>query len=175
MKDVVITLSGAEVYAAKAVALQIQLAKEKTHVVNKRICSRDDLRINLDGQMAEIAVSRYLGLDYNPKIHLRGDGGVDFNYRDNTLQVKSTQTNYLLFPKREAMTCDLAILCTPSRDKHNLVFIRGWIDQEDWFQDSRDVERIPGVISCGVEAEKLYHIDELDIYITCKKQKTKKD
>ena len=175
MMDEAVTLSGAEIYAAKVVALQIQLAKEKTHVVNKRICSRDDLQINLDGQMAEIAVCRYLGLDYSPEIHLRGDGGVDFNYRDRTLQVKSTQTNYLLFPKREAMTCDYAILCTPSRDKHSLVFIRGWLDRAEWYWMSRDVERIPGVISCGVEIDKLHPIDELDKDITCKKQKTKKD
>jgi hypothetical protein len=167
MKDEAITLTGPEMYAAKAVALQIQLGKEKTRVANRRICSRDDLQINLEGQMGEVAVCRYLGLDYCPKIHLHGDGGVDHSYRGSSLQVKSTQTNYLLFPKQEQMTCDYAILCVPSRDKANLVFIRGWLTNREWFDVSRKKELIPGVISYGVSSGYLHPIDQLDEQITC--------
>ena len=168
MRDEAIKLTGPEMYAAKAVAFQIQLGKEKTRVPNRRICSRDDLQINLEGQMGEVAVCRYLGLDYCPKVHLHGDGGVDYRYRGSSLQVKSTQTNYLLFPKQEQMNCDYAILCVPSSDKANLVFIRGWLSGKEWFELSKEKELIPGVISYGVSREHLHPIDKLDEEIKCK-------
>ena len=168
MRDEAITLTGPEMYAAKAVSLQIQLGKEKTRVMNRRICSRDDLQINLEGQMGEVAVCRYLGLDYCPKVHLHGDGGVDYHYRGRSLQVKSTQTNYLLFPKLEQMNCDYAILCAPSRDKGNLVFIRGWVSRDGWLSLNKRKELIPGIISYGVSREQLNPIDKLDEDITCK-------
>ena len=57
-----ITLTSPEMYAAKAVAFQIQLGKEKSGVSNARICKRDDLAINLEGQLGEVAVCKHLGL-----------------------------------------------------------------------------------------------------------------
>ena len=74
------------------------------------------------------------------------------------------------------MNCDYAILCAPSRDKPNLVFIRGWIECGEWIELNREMERIPGVISYGVSRELLHPIDKLDNEITCKtKKQTKKD
>ena len=168
-----VALTSPEMYAAKAVAFQIQLGKEKTGIHNGRICTRDDLAINLEGQLGEIAVCKYLHIYYCPNIHLSGDGGVDYNYRGVSLQVKSTQTNYLLFQRKERMTCDYAILATSSRDKPNLVFLRGWTDHKTWHEKCVEKEFIEGVKSFGLHADELNPIEELDEVITNAKRKNK--
>ena len=167
-----ITLTSPEMYAAKAVAFQIQLGKEKSGVSNARICKRDDLAINLEGQLGEVAVCKHLGLNYCPDIHASGDGGVDYRYRGSSLQIKSTQTRYLLFPKKENMICDYAILTAASKDKNNLVYLQGWIDHDTWHSTCEPMEFIQGVRSYGVHARNLKPMKELDEIITkCNKTK----
>ena len=116
-----------------------QALKRGGGALNARVAAASDWTITYFGMKGEIAVMRFLGLDLDRafKNTVKGDGGVDLVFKNSTIDVKSTSTDYLIFNNINRFRSDIAVLVKPmvgeedervsnSKFSSRDVFICGW-------------------------------------------------
>jgi len=118
---------------ARMVAERVALALRGRAFGKRKIDTRKQELIELDGARAECAVARYFRLPLLPRRSL-GDNGVDFLIGEYTADVKGTrwQDGHLVFVDEKRFRADRAILVeTFSEDYADIC---GWITREEFLQ-----------------------------------------
>jgi len=122
-------LSPAEILCAKFLAITRQMMKFGTRTSNARVSSKDDVQLNYEGALGEVAVSKLLNVDLQAEGYTRGDGGVDMVCDDTSIDVKWSTTGELYFNK--PMVADIAVMTAPGTDYY-VVNIMGWIEKDEF-------------------------------------------
>ena len=110
--------------------------QNKGGLPNKRISDNTDYNIFYIGMLGEIALGKYLNIPVKPEVLKGGDGGIDLNYKGQTIQVK-TRTFvkppiYMLYTTKEEIIADWSVLCTI--ESPTSVGIHGFISRGRFLQ-----------------------------------------
>jgi len=122
-------LSPPEILCAKFLAITRQMMKFGTRTSNARVSKKDDVQVNYEGALGEVAVSKMLNLDLQAEGYSKGDGGVDLECGSTSIDVKWSTTGELYFNK--PMRADIAVMTAPGTDFY-VVNIMGWIEKEEF-------------------------------------------
>lgn len=135
-------------------------------VINRTIAKKkSSWETNFLGLLGEFAVAKYLGfgVDTNHNPH-GGDGGSDFKYRGQTIDVKYVDMidqPILMFKNIHKFRSDIAILTKPFEPHHrSKVVIMGWIDK-DSFIKNHYIRDFGYGKTCCLDGRKLFNIDIL--------------
>jgi len=90
---------------------------------------KDRVEQNIDAFKSEFAVARYLGID-PPVMNFITDYGVDLWLGECAIDVKLTNTDYLIFDSLNSFKSDIAVLC--SMEDINTVLMSGWISKDNF-------------------------------------------
>ena len=159
-------LSPPEILCAKFLAITRQMMKFGTRTSNARVSAKDDVQINYEGALGEVAVSKLLNADLQAEGYNKGDGGIDMECGNTSIDVKWSTTGELYFNK--PMVADIAVMTTPGTDYY-VVNIMGWIEKEEFNRRSFS-QRYGGYKPVkAVRVDQLRKPDTLEKWI--KKQK----
>tara|TARA_R100001510_G_C7643200_1_gene200729 strand:+ start:1349 stop:1849 length:501 start_codon:yes stop_codon:yes gene_type:complete len=126
-------LSPAEILCAKFLGITRQMMKFGTRTSNARVSKKDDVQINYEGALGEVAVSKFLCVDLQAEGYTVGDDGVDMVSDGVTIDVKWSTTGHLYFGK--PMRADVAVMTCPGSDYY-VVNIMGWISKDEFSKKS---------------------------------------
>tara|TARA_R100000049_G_C1935320_1_gene79176 strand:- start:163 stop:660 length:498 start_codon:yes stop_codon:yes gene_type:complete len=122
-------LSPPEILCAKLLAITRQSMKFGTRTSNARVSTKDDVQVNYEGALGEVAVSKLLNLDLQAEGYTKGDGGIDMVCGSTSIDVKWSTTGELYFNK--PMVADIAVMTAPGTDYY-VVNIMGWIEKDEF-------------------------------------------
>jgi len=107
--------------------------KRRNGVKNLQVGKNDSLGIDIMGALAEYAVCKKFGLDFNWELGA-GDGGFDMEVKGKTIDVKcsATRNGHLLFKDAESFKADIAIYV--EQESAERYFIKGCVSRREFFK-----------------------------------------
>jgi hypothetical protein len=127
---------------------------------NRKIAdTQSDFEVMLSGLMGEFAVAKTLDVAMDMSHRNGGDGGADMMFKQRKVQVKTSNTDMLIFNQDDRrLTADLCVLTQimgPCR-----VRIHGWTTREEFYHRCRQYDFGYGMRDV-LDCEKLKPIEDL--------------
>jgi len=104
---------------------------------NRKIAdTHTDFEVMLAGIMGEFAVGKTLDVAVDSTHHKGGDGGKDLQFREHSIQVKTSNTDMLIFNQDDRrLTADVCVLTQVVGACR--VRIHGWCTRDEFYRDCR--------------------------------------